>query len=325
MSWEKYTKKTKDLSKAMISNGVQPQQKVLIVSKSSPSSSIAYNSSQMIGSVPVVLSPNSRIEDLEHVANETKSPIMFVEGNEEFKRIIQHRNLFPNVKTFVCLDKEEKEKEKDLIPFKEFKEKGKEIEESEVESRILNLKPEDPATIVFTELGSSRQRGVILSHEALSQNSKKICETMKPNENTKYLSMKPLSELNEQLFSVHVPAISGSKVYFPETKQKNNRTKELIENMKEVEPDVVVLRNKDWKNVCSGIPPNLDEKEKQKEKEKIGLNKCSYAISIDGPLPKNTTKTLEEVKLPVLPVYEEIEAGGLITFSKKENLKHDKS
>ena len=315
ISWSKMMNRSKKLSKALIANQVKPQQKVLIISGASPQSSISYVGTQMAGGVPVVLPPEITVDDLELVARETESPIIFVERKEDFDKLQKHRNRFPNIKKIVCLDENEKRKEKDLVPLKEFKLEGELVDDSEVESRILNLRPDQPATVVYKDLGITKPRGVVLSHESLNNNSRALNSKIKLGEESKYLSTRPLSELNEQILSVCVPSISGSKVYFPETSRdpKENTTKKLIENMRDVKPGVVALRRREWKNISSEVPPEV--KEKLKEKERFGLENCFSAISIDGPLPKENQRNLDQLELPFSPVHEEVEAGGFISLS----------
>merc|ERR1712232_1524445 len=103
-----------------------------------------------------------------------------------------------------------KPENENLISLSDLNEKSNEIDESKINERIIQVKPDDVSTIVFTKLGSKEPKGICLNHESIIKSANLISKLIGSNENSKYLSNEPLSQLTEQLFSVHIPSISGS-------------------------------------------------------------------------------------------------------------------
>ena len=318
VKWNEYLESVKCASKSLIANNVEPNQRVLVISRSSPHSATLILSSQMVGAIPVPLFPDTRIEEIESVSNETKAKIAFVEGKEEFERLQKHRKALPTLERIILLSGEDGNG-KDSFSWDEFLKSGESTDENQVNSRVQQLKPQDPALLLFRRLGSSSPKGILLNHSNILGASKRLSELTNSGENTKYLCMTSPADLNEQYFSIYVPIIAASKVYFGELSRTS-------ENLRKVQPSVIFFPRKRWNNLSNALQKTLsfekskssDKSQKESEREKEGLKDCSFAISVDGPLSKTDEEYFDQIECPVLPLFEEIETAGAITFSSRD-------
>merc|ERR1712232_1420117 len=146
------------------------------------------------------------------------------------------------------------------------------------------LKPKNENLISLNDL-NEKSNGICLNHESIIKSANLISKLIGSNEKSKYLSNEPLSQLTEQLFSVHIPSISGSVVYFGTSNDKTKEN-ERNEERKQVEPTIVSLPSKQWRKIyeqlnkstpIDQLKQNSDE-DKSKLREKVGLNKCEFAI-----------------------------------------------
>jgi long-subunit acyl-CoA synthetase (AMP-forming) len=63
----------------LIANGVNPQQKILIISRNTPSSTTIYLATQFVGAISVPLFTNLKLKELEFVFKDSNASIAFVE------------------------------------------------------------------------------------------------------------------------------------------------------------------------------------------------------------------------------------------------------
>lgn len=80
-----------------ISNSVEANQRVLVVSTSFKNFAVVFLESQFVGAVPVILHNRTRVEDNQFVANETKLQIVFLRGKKNFGRIEKQKSSLPKV------------------------------------------------------------------------------------------------------------------------------------------------------------------------------------------------------------------------------------
>merc|ERR1712232_1180882 len=178
------------------------------------------------------------------------------------------------------------------------------------------------------KLGSKEPKGICLNHESIIKSANLISKLIGSNEKSKYLSNEPLSQLTEQLFSVHIPSISGSVVYFGTSNDKTKEN-ERNEERKQVEPTIVSLPSKQWRKIYEQLnkstpidqsKQNSDE-DKSKLREKVGLNKCEFAICPNGTLNKENDEYFDELERPVFSCLSLEQTGGILTSNKPNSKK----
>merc|ERR1712232_524984 len=187
--------------------------------RNSPETTTIYIACQFIGSVPIVLNGKTRKEDISTIVDQTKSSIIFVSLNDSDK-VVESTKDNKSVQKIIIFGQNEtvqnenemkqkinnkidklKPQNENLISLNDLK-KSNEIDESKINERIVQIKPDDVSTILFTKLGSKEPKGICLNHESTIKSANLISKLIGSNENSKYLSNEPLSQLTEQLFSV---------------------------------------------------------------------------------------------------------------------------
>ena len=96
-------------------------------------------------------------------------------------------------------------------------ERGDDIPESMLDTRLAGLRPDDPATVIFTAAGFGGALGVVLTHDNLVFASGVAAEVFEPTSDDRVLSYLPLSHVAEQMFTIHIAAHAGYSVAFAQS------------------------------------------------------------------------------------------------------------
>ena len=97
-----------------------------------------------------------------------------------------------------------------------FLERGGDVGEA-LEERLAGLRPEDPATLIYTAAGFGGALGVVLTHDNLAFASGVSVEVFEPTSDDRVLSYLPLSHVAEQMFTIHIAAHAGYSVAFAQS------------------------------------------------------------------------------------------------------------
>ncbi|MFN8308532.1 MAG: long-chain fatty acid--CoA ligase [Chitinophagales bacterium] len=228
-SWKKYstaesTQIIDQISLALIHDGVQPQEKVAIISANRPEWNFMDLGSLQCGAVNVPVYPTISEEDYKFIFNDAQIKIAFVGDEGLFKKISNIRASVPSLKEIYCFEKIEGCKH-----FSEFLEMGKNGDRAELDRRKAAVKPDDLATIIYTSGTTGNPKGVMLSHNNIISNIKAVKPILPVNPTKRVLSFLPLCHIFERMV-VFVYMANGVSVYYAESIDT------IADNLKEVKP-----------------------------------------------------------------------------------------
>merc|ERR1712232_1048646 len=130
--------------------------------------------------------------------------------------------------------------------------------------------------------------------------------------------------MGDQLFILEHQKIKKKK-----KKKKKTKENERNEERKQVEPTIVSLPSKQWRKIYEQLnratpidqsKQNSDE-DKSKLREKVGLNKCEFAICPNGTLNKENDEYFDELERPVFSCLSLEQTGGILTSNKPNSKK----
>jgi len=214
------------VSKGLIAFGIQPGDRVAVSSNNRVEWNIMDIAVQQVGAVLVPLYPNISESDYRYILNNAEAKLMIV-SNLDLATKIQHvQKDTPSLIDFFTFDP--------LVNFQNWKilhEKGASIAESEVKSRMEQVKYEDLATIIYTSGTTGNPKGVMLSHKNLLSNVSACMRPIPADNHSKVLSFLPVCHVYERMLHYLYMQI-GCSIYFAESMDT------IGENIKEVKPDL---------------------------------------------------------------------------------------
>jgi long-chain acyl-CoA synthetase len=229
-STQEYINKANALSRGLLRLGVQPNDKVAIISMTNRTEwNICDIGILQTGAQDVPIYPTISEEDYEYVLNHSESVYCFVSCTEVYEKIAKIKDNVPTLKGIYCFDLLDNCKN-----WSDVLELGKdESNQSEVENRKAAVGENDLATLIYTSGTTGRPKGVMLSHKNIASNATGSAKRL-PIEmgKTKSLSFLPVCHIYERML-LYMYQYCGVSIHFAESLET------ISDNLKEIKPEVM--------------------------------------------------------------------------------------
>jgi len=182
--------------------GLQPGDKIAILSANMPNWGIAYFAITFMGAVAVPLLPDFLASEIENILNHSETKAIFI-----------------SEKLATKLDQIQVDTISHLINMEDFsvaKTQG-EAPVFRPEQKPLNqydIQEDDLAAIIYTSGTTGNPKGVMLSHKNIAITAEQALCCRPVNENDRFLSILPLSHTYENTLGFVMPMLCGSSVYY---------------------------------------------------------------------------------------------------------------
>ena len=229
-STKEYINKANAISRGLINLGVQPNDKVAIISMSNRTEwNICDIGILQTGAQDVPIYPTITQEDYEYVLNHSEAKYCFVSCQEVLNKINAIKHNVPSLKGIYSFDTLE-----GCPNWTEVLELGKdESNQKEVEQRKAGVKEDDLATLIYTSGTTGRPKGVMLTHKNITSNALNSADRLPIDLGaSKSLSFLPVCHIYERML-LYMYQYCGTTIYFAESLET------ISDNLKEVSPDVM--------------------------------------------------------------------------------------
>lgn len=201
ITYNELKKKIESLIHFLEKLGVNPGDKVAILSNNKPGWGIAYFAATFMGAVAVPLLPDFSISEIENIIEHSESKILFVS-----------EGLIPKTDH---LDTKSLNHTIQIENYRILKGNSDcEYNFSEKPAKKYDVKEDDLAAIIYTSGTTGSSKGVMLTHKNISFNALKGRVIQHIDSEDRFLSILPLSHTYENTLGLVLPLISGSCVYY---------------------------------------------------------------------------------------------------------------
>lgn len=229
-STKEYLEKANALSRGLLKLGVQPNDKIAIISSNNRTEwHISDIGILQTGAQTVPIYPTISSEDYEYILNHSESSYCFVSDQEVFDKIMAVQKNIPNLKEIYSYNSISGCKN-----WNEILELGKDVSNQDVvEDRKKNVLTTDLATIIYTSGTTGRPKGVMLTHQNIVSDVLMSAPRvpLRPGD-TRALSFLPICHIFERMLT-YLYQYYGISIYFAESIEK------ISDNLKEVHPHVM--------------------------------------------------------------------------------------
>ncbi|MBQ3709489.1 MAG: long-chain fatty acid--CoA ligase [Bacteroidales bacterium] len=213
--WRKYSPAeyqdtARKVAYALIELGIQPDDKVAIISGNRPEWNILDMAITMVGGIDVPIYPTISKEDYRYILNNCDAKMVILEGLSVMNKVEEVRTEIPGLQILYTFQDRKK------YPFfAQLVELGEQHpHEEELKQRMDAVKPEKCATIVYTSGTTGEPKGVMLSHSNIMHQIYGIKDTPAPWSKTAF-SYLPICHAYERLL-VYMYQYLGMSVYYAE-------------------------------------------------------------------------------------------------------------
>ncbi len=231
-TWRKYSPKeyqelTKKVAYALIELGIQPEEKVAIISGNRPEWNILDMAITMIGAIDVPIYPTISKEDYRYILDNCDAKMVILEGLSVMNKVEEVRVDIPKLQLLYTFQDRQK-----YPYFAQLVELGEQHpHEEELKQRMDAVKPEQCATIVYTSGTTGEPKGAMLSHSNIMHQIYGIEHTPAKWSKTAF-SFLPICHAYERLL-VYMYQYLGMSVYYAESLAT------IGSDMKEVHPSMM--------------------------------------------------------------------------------------
>ena len=229
ISTKEYIDKANQLSRGLLKLGVQPNDKIAIISTNNRTEwNICDIGVLQTGAQTVPIYPTISKEDYQYVINHSEAIYCLVSDETILEKLNQIKGDTKLKEVFTFDDLKGEKSWKEILKLGEDT-----ANQPDVEARKDAVNADDLATLIYTSGTTGKPKGVMLSHNNVVTN---VVASRKrvPLEygNSKALSFLPVCHIFERMI-LYLYQYCGVSVYFAESIEK------LTENAQEVKPDVM--------------------------------------------------------------------------------------
>lgn len=204
--------------------GIEPGDKVALLSTNMPNWGMAYYATVFMGAVVVPMLPDFSVSEIENILKHSEAKVVLVS-----------KGLLPK------LEKIEAENLKYKIAIEDYSLIGEDAADFKFDANLqierkYAVEENDLAAIIYTSGTTGNSKGVMLSHKNICSNAVRS-KTIHPiDETDRFLSILPLSHTYENTLGYVIPMIAGACIYYL---GKTPVPSLLISAFKEVRPTVM--------------------------------------------------------------------------------------
>ena len=215
-----------EVSKGLISLGIQPGDKIAVASSNRVEWNILDIGVQQVGAILVPVYPNISEADYRFIFNDAQVKICFVSNLELATKISNIKTEIASLQHLFTFDELD-----GYVNWKCIFEASSSTPESEVHKRMNEVKRSDLVTIIYTSGTTGNPKGVMLSHNNLLSNLEACKPRIPADNNSRVLTFLPVCHVYERMLH-YLYMYIGCSIHFAESMET------IGDNIREVKPDV---------------------------------------------------------------------------------------
>ncbi|MET1026286.1 MAG: long-chain fatty acid--CoA ligase [Dongiaceae bacterium] len=225
------------LATGLAALGVQPGDRVALISENRPEWLIADLAIMSLGGISVPAFATNTVEDNRHVLTHSGAKGLIISNGAIAKRVLPAALQAPELRFLISMEGLELAQRLpiDAYDWQGAMAAGKVVSDEEVDRRIDASRREDVCCFIYTSGTGGVPKGVMLTHGSIlcnMQGAYKLLQEVGLRSET-FLSFLPLSHSYEHTAGQFLPISIGAQIYYAESVEK------LVENMAEVRPTIM--------------------------------------------------------------------------------------
>ena len=216
-----------EVSRGLIAYGVQPGDKIGLISENRLEWNVIDFAIQQVGAVVVAIYPNISDNDYEHIFKDAEIKLCFVSNEDLYNRISYLKSKLITLNHLFIINESHDKQNWQLL-----KNAGEKINQSEVDSIKNAINESDLATLIYTSGTTGNPKGVMLTHNNLLSNAIAADRPTPTKAYDKSLTFLPSCHAYERMIQ-YLYMYKGMQVYYAQSMDT------IGEDMKEVKPDMI--------------------------------------------------------------------------------------
>lgn len=245
-TWEDTRREVARWQSAMVSDGLQPGDRIAIMCSNRREWVICDQAAQGLGMVTVPVYTNDRQENIGWILRDSGARMLMVENKEQLRSLDGLDDVLKPLARLLCLESlsESPDNVSDLQRW---------LPESATPYCCQPGESDSLATIVYTSGTTGRPKGVMLSHRNILFNINSALQMFDVYEHDLMLSFLPLSHAFERTVGYYLPMNTGTAVAY------NRSIPQLAEDLTAVQPTIMISVPRIFERVYGKIMDKLEK------------------------------------------------------------------
>ena len=230
-TWGEYGANAKKIGQALLASGMNPGDKVSILSQTRLEWVMCDMAIMCIGCVTAPVYHSNTKEQVLYIAEHSDARLMFIEDQEQLDKILEIWGRLPKVEKAVVFDAYHPKDLPNVTSFADFIETG--IDDDSFEQRIESSKPEEVISFIYTSGTTGHPKaGVINSNNVISM-IKYLPDMLDIRKEDISLAYLPLAHIAERLLGHFLKLVYGNETAFAES------IEDMPDNTRQVGPTIL--------------------------------------------------------------------------------------
>jgi long-chain acyl-CoA synthetase len=251
-TWADYLAHVRAIALGLVSFGFQRGDKLALLSDNRPQLYASMLAAQVAGGVPVPLYQDSIARELQYVIEHADARFVLAEDQEQVDKVLELKPNLPKVEKVFYDDPKGLRHYSDpsLMSLEELEDRGRKLDAERpglFDELVGAGKGEDVALICYTSGTTGVPKGAMISHANFLHAVEGILQLERYERTDDILAYLPAAWVGDTYWSLAAALRIGFAVNCPE------RPETVLENLKEIGPQVLVAPPRIWENLVSVV------------------------------------------------------------------------
>ena len=226
VSIDDYIAKANLASKGLLKLGIQPGDKVAMISNNRWEWNVMDIAILQAGGITVPIYPTISEKDYAYILNDGQVKMVIVSDEELLQKVECIKDQVPTLTSIYSFNKL-----RGIKHWESILDEGKDGNQDQLDAIMADIKATDLATLIYTSGTTGLPKGVMLSHQNLVSNAIACTPRFPVEAGTKALSFLPVCHVYERML-LYLYQIKGVEIYFAESMET------IVSDMQDVKPHV---------------------------------------------------------------------------------------
>lgn len=257
-NWRDYLRYTRRTSLGLISLGLKRGENVGLVLDNHPEWLFSELGIQAAGGIAVPLFTSSVARELAFGLNRIHAAYVVIQDQEQVDKLLEMKDELSGLRKVIYVDPTGMRQYADdwLISYRRLLRQGEALDREKpelFEQELEKGSPEDIALMLMTSGTTGLPKLVMLTHENLTEMSRKWLEEAPLGVGDNWISITPTAWIVDQVWGVGIALGGGLTMNFPETAETAG------EDFREIGPTVIVSSSRFWEDLASKIRVKISD------------------------------------------------------------------
>jgi len=248
VTWGEYLRAARQVASALSQVGVEPGQRVAILSDNRAEWHLADLGTLANGSVTVPIYPTSSSAQVAYILGHAAARVCFVDSHRQLGKLLEVRHHLPALERVVLVDGARRAGDTFVISFDEFRAIGADgLTGAAAGDESRPVRAEDVATIVYTSGTTGPPKGAMISHANIMWTLRSVTPAYGIGQGERLLSFLPLSHIAERMMSDFLPIAVTGETWFARSLAT------VAEDLPHCRPTVFLAVPRVWEKLREGM------------------------------------------------------------------------